>query len=107
MSSEDFQLLSNEPFNNSIVKKNYLKIYHEQGAQIKDPDQNFDVIFCEINIYHQSGNSYLEFDISIRDPVAGFNANAEIRLVNNAFAFCFKECLIATTGGLDIEHVKF
>ena len=27
--------------------------------------------------------------------------------MNNAYAYCFKEGLIATTGGLDIEHIKF
>ena len=107
MSLEDFQLLDNEPFDNSIVKRDYLKIHHQKGAQLNDADQNIEFIFGKNNNYHQIGNSYFEFDISIRDPTAGFIAKAEIRLVNNAFAYCFKEGLIATTGGLDIEHVKF
>ena len=28
-------------------------------------------------------------------------------MVNNGFAFCFNEATIATTGGIEIEHVKF
>ena len=30
-----------------------------------------------------------------------------IRLVNNAFAFCFKEARLSTTGGSDIEHIRY
>ena len=30
-----------------------------------------------------------------------------MRLVNNGFAFCFNEASISTTGGMEIEYVKF
>ena len=52
MSIEDFQLLDNEPFENSIIKKDFLKNYHEQGAQLNQPDQNVEFIFGENNNYH-------------------------------------------------------
>ena len=32
MSLEDFQLLDNEPFDNSIIKRDFTIIYHQQGA---------------------------------------------------------------------------
>ena len=38
MSLEDFQLIDNEPIDNSIIKRDYLKIYHQQGALLNDPD---------------------------------------------------------------------
>ena len=60
MSLEDFQLLDNEPFDNSIIKRDFLKVYHEEGAQLIDPDQNIKFIFGENNNYHQVGNAYLE-----------------------------------------------
>ena len=107
MSLEDFQLLDNEPFDNSIVKRDFSKIYYQQGALLNDPDQNIEFVFGENNKYYQVGNSYLEFDITVRDPTAGFNNNAPIRLVNNGFAFCVKEATISTTGGMEIEQVKF
>ena len=107
MSLGDFQLLENEAIDNSIIKKDFIKVYHQQGAQLNDPDQNIDFIFGENNNYHQIGNSYLQFDITVQDPTAGFCANAEIRLVNNAFAHCFKEGVIQTTGGMEIENIKF
>ena len=106
MSLEYFQILDNEPFDHSIVKRDLLKIYHQQGAHLNDPDQNIEFIFGENNKYHQIGNSFLEFDITVQDPTARFNANTEIRLRSNASAYCFKERLVSTTGRLDIEHVK-
>ena len=34
MSLDDFQLWDNEPFDNSIIKRGFTKIYHQQGAQL-------------------------------------------------------------------------
>ena len=107
MSLEDFQLIDNEAIHNSITKRDFIKIYHQQGAQLNDPDQNIEFIFGENNNYHQVGNSYLQFDITAQDPAAGFNANAEISLVNNASAHCFKEGVILTAGGMEIENINF
>ena len=45
MSLEDFQLLDNEPFDNSITKRDFLKIYQQQGAQLNQSDQNIEIIF--------------------------------------------------------------
>ena len=109
MSLEDFQLLDNEPIDNSIIKKDFIKVYHQQGAPLNDPDQNIEFIFGENNNYHQIGNGCLEFDISVRPQNAAdaFANNSPIRLVNNAFAHCFKEGIIATTGGMKLENIKF
>ena len=45
MSLEDFQILDNEPFDNSIIKRDILKSYHQQGAQINQSDQNVDFLW--------------------------------------------------------------
>ena len=34
MSLEDFQWLDNEPLDNSIIKRDFTKIYHRQGDQL-------------------------------------------------------------------------
>ena len=108
MNLEDFQLLDNEPFDNSIIKRDYLKIYHRQGAQINQSDQNIEFIFGENNNYHQVGNSYLEFDITVRrENNANFTINSAIRLTNNAFAHCFTEARLGVTSGSDLEHNKY
>ena len=108
MSLEDFQLLDNEPFDNSIIKRDFLKIYYQQGAQLNQSDQNQEFIFGENNNYHQVGNSYLEFDITVRrEDNANFTNNSAIRLTNNAFAYCFKEARLGITSGSDLEHNKY
>ena len=108
MSLEDSQLLNNESFDNGIIKRDFLKVYHQQGAQLNQSDQNIEFIFGENNNYHQVGNGYLEFDITVRKSGAtNFHYDDPIRLVNNAFAFCFQEARLSTTLGSDIEHNKF
>ena len=108
MSLEDFQTLDNEPLDNSIIKRDSTKIYHRQGDQLNQSDQNIEVIFGENNNYHQIGNAYLEFKITVRkndDTI--FHYEDTVHLVNKGFAFCFKEAGLSTTIGSDIEINKF
>ena len=71
-------------------------------------DQNIKFVFGENNNYHQVGNSYLEFDITVRrEDNANFTNNSFIRLTNNAFAYYFKEARIGVTSGSDLEHNKY
>ena len=108
MSLEDFQLLDNEPLDNSIIKRDFTKIYHRQGDQLNQSDQNIEFIFGENNNYNQIGNGYLEFNITVRkNDDTNFHFDDPVRLVNNGFAFCFKEARLSTTIGSDIEINKF
>ena len=112
MSLEDFQMIDNEPIDNSIVKRDYTKVYHQQGANLNDSNQSVEFIFGENNNYHQIGNAYLEFDITIRKVVAipanpNFIDTDQIRLINNAFAYCFTQATLTATGGMDIEDIKY
>ena len=107
MSLEDFQLIDNEPIDNSIVKRDYTKVYHQQGANLSDSNQNAEFIFGENNNYHQIGHGYLEYDITVRNTAGNFTNASVIGLVNNAFAYCFREATLTTTGGMEIEHKKY
>ena len=108
MSLEDFQLIDNEPFDNSISKRDFTKIYHRQGDQLNQSDQNIEFIFGENNNYHQIGNAYLEFNFTVRkNDDTNFHFDDPVRLVNNGFAFCFKEGRLSNTIGSDIEINKF
>ena len=108
MSLEDFQLLDNEPLDNSIIKRDFTKIYHRQGDQLNQSDQNIEFIFGENNNFHQIGNAYLEFNNTVRKHVTtNFHNDDPVRLVNNGFAFCFKEARLSTSLGSDIEINKF
>ena len=71
-------------------------------------DQNIEFIFGENINYHQIGNAYLEFDITVRkNDATNFHRENPSRLVNNAFAFCFKEARLSATISSDIENDKF
>ena len=108
MSLEDFQLLDMEPLDNSIIKRDFTKIYHRQGDQLNQSDQNIEFIFGGNNNYHQIGNAYLEFNITVRKhDTTNFHNDDPVRLINNAFAFCFKEARLSTSIGSDIEINKF
>ena len=112
MSLENFQLIDNEPIDNSIVKRDYTKVYHQPGAKLNDSNQSVEFLFGENNNYHQIGNAYLEFDITIRKVVAApadpnFANPDQIRLINNAFAYCFTQATLSTTGSLDLEDIKY
>ena len=108
MSSEDFQLLDNEPLDNSIITRDFTKIYYRQGDQLNQSDQSIEFIFGENKNYHQIGNAYLEFNTTVRkNDDTNFHHEDPVRLVNNGFAFRFKEASLGTTVGSDIEHSKF
>ena len=105
MSLEDFQLLDNEPNDYSVIKTDFLKIYRQQWAQLNQSDQNIGLVFGENNHYHQVGNGYLEFYITVRkNDTTNFQNEDPICLVNNGFAFCFKEARLSTSIGSNIEH---
>ena len=108
MSLEYLQLLDNEPFDNSIIERDFTEVYHQQGAQLNQSDQNIEFILCENNFFHQIGNGYLEFNITVRkSDTTNFHIEDPIRLVNIAYAFCFKEARLSATIGSDIEPTKF
>ena len=107
MSLEDFQLLDNEPFDTSIIKRDFSNVYHQQGAELNQLDRNIEHILGKNIKYHQTGNAYLEFDITVRKKdTTILHYHDPIRLVN-VFAFCFKEARLSTTTGSGIEHKKF
>ena len=112
MSLEDFQFLDNEPIDNAIIKRGYTKVYDQQGANLNDSNQSVEFIFGENKNYHQIGNAYLEFDITIRKVVAApadpnFANADQIKLINNAFALCFTQATLSTTGGMGLEDIKY
>ena len=108
MSLEDFQKLDNESFESSIIKRDFTKVYHQQGAQLNQSDQIIDFIFGENHNYHEIGNGYLEFNITVRkNDTTNFHYDDPFRSVNNPYTFWFKEARLSTTIGSDIEHNKF
>ena len=108
MSIEDFQLIDETTIDTSIIKRDYTKIYHQHQANPNDSNQNVEFIWGENNNYHQNGNAYLQYDITVRGADGADFTDADvIRLVNNAFAYCFREATLSLTGGSEIEQNKY
>ena len=103
------KLLDNEPIDNSIIQRDFLKVWHQQGAQLNAADQNIEFIFGENNNYHQIGNAFLEFDITVRNPTPNppvFAHDSPIRFTNNGYAYVFQKARLSTSS-TDLEHNKY
>ena len=90
LSLEDFQLIPKETIDNSNIKRVFLKIHHQQAANLIYSDQNNDFMFGENINYHQIGNTTLQYAMTIEKVVAADRVLVDedgIRLVNNAFAY--------------------
>ena len=113
MSAEDFQLIDNEKIDDSIIKRDFIKIYHQSGANVDAENSQIKFYFGENHNFIQVGNGYLEFDIRIRrddgNPFIVVNpARTDvIRLVNNAFAYTIHDARISTSAGVEIEQNKY
>ena len=112
MSLEDFQFLDIEATDNSITEGDFLKVYLQKAANLTDSDQKIELIPGENNDYHQIGNAYLQYKIAAEKDVANAAHRLPvdrdvIRLLSNAFAYCFTEARLSATGGSDIEHNKY
>ena len=111
MSAEDFQLIDDSKIDDSIIKRDFIKIYHQHGAEVNNENQNIKFYFGENLNYIQIGNAYLEIDIEFKkaagvDPPVALEDADNIRLVNNAFAYVVQEGRISTSAGTEIEHNK-
>ena len=112
MSAEVFQLIDTEKIDDSIIKRGFIKVYHQSGANVDAEISQIKFYFGENHNFVQVGNGYLEFDIRIRrDDGNPFTivapGNDIIRLVNNAFAYTIHGARISTSAGVDIEQNKY
>ena len=101
MNAEDFQLKGNEKTDDSIIKRDFLKLYHQSGANVDAENSQLEFYFGENHNFFQVDNGYLEFDIRVRrvdgDPFTIAPRLDTIRLVNNAFAYTIHDARISTS----------
>ena len=113
MSAEDFQLIDFEKIDDSIIKRDFIKIYQQSGANVDAENSQIKFCFGENHNFIQVGNGYLEFDIRVRRVnnasfiVPNDNTNELLRLVNNAFAYTIHDARISTSSGVEIEQNKY
>ena len=112
MNIEAFEITDIETFEISFLKRDFLRHYHQQVANLDQTHQNIEFFFGENNKLHQICNAYLHHETTVEKDEA---SQAEptlihgdtIRLVNFAFAYCFKLAKFLTTGDGNIEHNSY
>ena len=113
MSAVVFQLKDDEKIDDSIIKRDYINIYHQSGANVDAENSQIKFFFGENHNFIQIGNGYLEFDIRVRRAdgnafAIGLAPGGDIiRLVNNAFAYTIHDARISTSSGVEKEQNKF
>ena len=108
MSAEDFQLIDDEKIDDSIIKRDFIKIYHQSGANVNSANLQIKFHFGENHNFNQLGNGFLEFDIRVRlDNDINFGDANVLRLINNALAYVIHEAGLSTASGVEIERNKF
>ena len=112
MSAEDFQPIDVSKIDDSIIRRDFIKIYHQSGAHVDAENSQIKFYFGENRTFFQVGNGYLEFDIRVRrDDGNRFTfvapGNDVIRLVNNAFTYTIHDARISTSSGIEIEQNKY
>ena len=104
MSAEDFQLMDESKTDDSITKRDFIKIYHQHGAEVKIENQNINFYFGKYPTYIEKGNGYVEVDLEVKKvDNTIFTIADDIRVVNNAIALIFKEAQLSKTSGTRIE----
>ena len=66
MCFEDFQLLDASKNDDLIIERVFMKMYHQLGARLNDPNLGMDLNFDETNNYHEIGIGYFEFQKVLR-----------------------------------------
>ena len=100
-------MIDDSKIDDSIIKRDFIKIYHQHGAEVNNENQNTKFYFGQNPNYLQIGNAYLGIDVEVGKADRTNFANAdEIRLVNNGLAYIFQEGRLSTAAGTEIEHNK-
>ena len=109
-------MIDDSKIDDSIIKRDFIKIYHQPGANVDAENSQIKFYFGENHNFIQVGNGYLEFDIRIRTAAGrdfSIAANPDppgidiIRLVNNVFAYVIHDARISSAAGVEIEQNKY
>ena len=111
MGAVDFHIVDDEKIDDSIIKRDFITIYHHSGADVNNENSNINFYFGEIHNFIQVDNGYLELDIKFRkDDNSNFSITTPghdfIRLVNNAFPYTLHVARISTSAGVESEQNK-
>ena len=108
MSAIDFQLLDEEKIDDSIIKRDFIKIQHQSRSKVHNGISIIKIYFGENHKFIRFGHRYLEFDMKFKKTDITTFVNFDvIRLVNNAFSYIIGDARISNSSGFEIEQNKF
>ena len=108
MSAEDLQLIIDSKNDDSVIKRDFTKLYHQHGAGVKVENQNIKFSFGKIFKFIQIGNGYLDLDIKINKADGTNFTEADVcRRVSNQFADVFQDGRLCTSSGTVKEQNKY
>ena len=112
MRAESFQLLDTEKIDDSFIKRDFIKTYHQSGAIANAENSPIKFFFGENHNFFQVGNGFLEFDIRVRRADGNRSTivapgNDIIRLVNNAFSYSIHDARISTSAGVELKQNNY
>ena len=100
-------MIDDSKIDDSIIKRDFIKIYHQHGAEVDNENQNIKFFFRELPNYIQIGKGYLEIDTDVKKADNTIFTNADqIRLVNSGLAYVFQEGRLSTSAGTEIEDIR-
>ena len=107
MSALDFQLIDDEKIDDSSIKREFIKISHQSGANGSSENSSNQFFFEENYNFIQVGKRYLEFDNkNWKVDFNNFSDGDVLRLVNSAFAYTINDARIYSSSGVEIEQNK-
>ena len=112
MSAEGFQVIDTEKVDDSIIKRDSMKIYYQSGANVDAEKSQIKFCFEENHNFIQKVNSYLEFDKRVSraggNPFTNVAPGNDItRLAKNAFAYTLHDARLSSSTRVEIEQNKY
>ena len=91
----------------SIRKWDFIKIYHQHGAEVINGNQNIKFHFGQNLSYTQIGNGHLENDKEVKEVDITIYSNADPSwLVSNGLACTFQKNRLSTRSGTETANNK-
>ena len=105
MIAEHFQLIDGSKMDDSFLKTDFIKLYHQHGAEVNVENKKINFHFGENPKYLQICYRYLELDIEIKKvDGTSFTDTVNIRLINNGLDYVFREGRLSTWSGTEIQN---
>ena len=100
-------MIDDSKIDGSIIKRDFVKIYHQHGAEVNVENQNIKFYFRENLNFIQRSSGYLKIDPEAKKTdIASFTKADQFRLVNFGLAYILQEARSSTSSGAKTDNTK-